>query len=77
LCQSIFAILQQCAHLSLVEEPLDSAATLLGLNIGMDFVEGARGGYQYQIRAFHKNITLQIRQRGVIHLEAAYRWYLI
>ena len=40
LCQSILAILEQCVHLSLAEELLDLAATLLGFNKGMDLVEG-------------------------------------
>jgi hypothetical protein len=40
LCQSIFAILEECAHLSLVEELLDLAATLLEFNKGMDLLEG-------------------------------------
>jgi hypothetical protein len=42
LCQSIFAIIEQCAHLSLTEELLNLAATLLGFNKGMDPVEGPR-----------------------------------
>jgi hypothetical protein len=40
LCQSISAILEQSAHLSLMEELLDLAGSLLGFNKGMDFVEG-------------------------------------
>jgi hypothetical protein len=42
LCQSIFAILEHCVHLSLVEELLDFAATLVGFNKGMDLVESSR-----------------------------------
>jgi hypothetical protein len=42
LCQSIFAIFEQCVHLPLVEELLDLAATLLKFNKGMDLVEGPR-----------------------------------
>jgi hypothetical protein len=42
LCETIFAILEQCVHLSLAEELLDLAATLLGFDKGMDFVEGPR-----------------------------------
>jgi hypothetical protein len=42
LCQSIFAILKQFVHLSLPEELLDFAATLLRVNKGMDLVEGPR-----------------------------------
>ena len=37
--QSILAILEQCAHLSLTEELLDFAAALLSLNKGMDLME--------------------------------------
>jgi hypothetical protein len=43
LYQSIFAILEQCVHLSLAEELLDLAATLLSINKGMNFVEGPEG----------------------------------
>jgi hypothetical protein len=41
--QSIFAILEQCAHLSLTEELLNLAAALMCLHKGMDFVEGPEG----------------------------------
>jgi hypothetical protein len=54
----MFAILEQCVHLPLLEELLDFDATLLGLNKGMDFVKGPRGNHQYPIRASHKEITL-------------------
>jgi hypothetical protein len=37
---SVFAILEQCACLSLTEEPLNLAAALMCLDKGMDFVEG-------------------------------------
>jgi hypothetical protein len=40
LCQSIFTILEQCAHLSLTEELLNLAAALMRLHKGVDFVEG-------------------------------------
>jgi hypothetical protein len=40
LCQSIFAVLEQCAYLSLMEELLNLAAALMCLHKGMDFVEG-------------------------------------
>jgi hypothetical protein len=43
LCQSIFAIIEQCAHLSLTEELLNLAAALICLHKGMDFVEGPEG----------------------------------
>jgi hypothetical protein len=42
LFQSILAILEQCAHLSLTKESLDLAATLLGFNKGMDFVQSPK-----------------------------------
>jgi hypothetical protein len=43
LCQSMFAILEQCVCLSQAEELLDLAATLLGFNKDVDFVEGPEG----------------------------------
>jgi hypothetical protein len=43
LCQSIFAILEQFAHLSLTEKLLNLAAAPMRLHKGMDFVEGPEG----------------------------------
>jgi hypothetical protein len=39
----MFAILEQCVCLSQAEELLDLAATLLGFNKDVDFVEGPEG----------------------------------
>jgi hypothetical protein len=58
LCQSIPAILKQCAHLSLAEELLDLVAPLLGLHKGMDFVEGPESICQIEVKAFYMESTL-------------------
>jgi hypothetical protein len=42
LLQSCLAFLEQYAHLALLEKPLDFACVLLGLNKGMDFMEGSK-----------------------------------
>ena len=42
LFQSILAILEQCAQLSLTEKQFDFTTTLLSLNKGMNFVEGPK-----------------------------------
>jgi hypothetical protein len=40
LLQSCLACLQQTAHLTMAEKALDCATLLLGLNKGMDLMEG-------------------------------------
>jgi hypothetical protein len=42
LLQSCPAFLQQCAHLTLTEKSLEFATLLLGLNKGMDLMEGSK-----------------------------------
>jgi hypothetical protein len=49
LLQSRLAFLQQCAHLSLTEKPLDFTTLLVGLNKGMDFMEGSESDSRYQL----------------------------
>jgi hypothetical protein len=41
LLQSCLAILEQCAHLAQAEKPFEPAATLLGFDKCVDFVEGS------------------------------------
>ena len=52
LLQSCLAPLEQCAHLALMEKLFHFTALLLGLDKGMDFVEGPDPSGQYQILSF-------------------------
>jgi hypothetical protein len=48
LLQSCLAILEQFAHLTLMEEILELAAILLSFNKSVDFVEGPDNSHQYE-----------------------------
>jgi hypothetical protein len=55
LLQSCLAILEQCAHLTLMEKILEFVAILLSFNKCVDFVEGPDSSGQYQGESFFSN----------------------
>ena len=59
LCQSIFAILEQCAHLSLTEVLLNLAAALMCLHKDMNFVEGPRVPNYDEFQVFHRHLLYE------------------
>jgi hypothetical protein len=45
MCKAILTILEKGTRLSLAEKSLNSAATILSLNKGVDFVEGPKAQF--------------------------------
>jgi hypothetical protein len=66
LLQSRLAFLQQCAHISLTEKSLDFATLLLGLNKGMDLMEGSESDSKYQLPSLRSRSKILCKQPNIL-----------